>query len=113
MDIPEGRICYYASNGTFEAQCKLHKDERCTWSKVREGGSAASSSAARPAPAVSPVGALAAWLQFGASTGCCSKMEHKHPEILEWLSADTEMASAARDSVSKVMGGEEFLRIEL
>ena len=108
IEVPGGQVVYYATSGTFEAQCKCDGHQpRCTWSKKKYSIGSRSAVEAR-----SPVSVLAAWLSFG--TGCKEKADHKAKELLDLILSEDMMESCAkhREDVRKLPGGEAFLELE-
>ena len=111
IELENGKIVYYGTSLTFEAQCKCATHAgRCTFSKKKVGAASSSSAAAIR----SPVGILAAWLSFGNETDCKSKEDHKSKELIDFLQAADMMDFCAnkREDVRRLPGGEDFLKLE-
>lgn len=109
IEVEGGKIVFYNSSGTFEAQCSCaaHRP-RCTWSLKRSV--AAGSSDCQ----TSPVGLLAHWLSWGDVGHCPTKASHKDVGLLAWIRDrdQLELAAAARQAVRDTPGGADFLELE-
>ena len=108
IQIPEGKIAFYVSNGDFTAYCARHEDERCTLSRARRAGAAGT---AREMAGI-PICLIMAWLKV--CDACDDKTAHKEKEVLRDVAGPgtLEWRSELRASVAELEGGAALLSFE-